>query len=135
VSIAQLSDVGRTTADPAFNGSLQNIYVFKFGIQISPARPPLTLDLRVESPLEGFGNLNTTTGDREVYWFANTSEVTGSIRGTATVTPARIIDIPAPGLLGCGVAGALGMATRRTRSGGRGRGVGVPGRTIQGARP
>ena len=34
VGIAQLSDVGRTSNDPAFNGSIQNVQVFKFGITL-----------------------------------------------------------------------------------------------------
>jgi uncharacterized protein (TIGR03382 family) len=112
VNIAQLSNVGRTTSDPAFNGSLSNVYVFKFGLTLDAAngtRP----DLVVDAPLAGFGNRNTTTGDREVYWWGDMNEASGSIRGTASVTTATIHVIPTPASLALLGLGGLAIGRRR----------------------
>jgi hypothetical protein len=111
VPISQLNDVGRTAADPAFNGSLQNIVVFKMALTLSgvASRP----DLVVDSPAGGFGNRNATTGAREVYWFASMSETTGSIRGTANVTTATIHVVPAPASMALLGLGGLAVARRR----------------------
>jgi len=109
VPIAQLANVGRGTGDPAFNPSLQNVYVFKFGVTLGSGH---TADLTVSSPLEGFGNRNSTTGDREVYWWADMNENTGSIRGTAAVTGA-IIHVPTPASLALLGLGGLAIGRRR----------------------
>lgn len=111
VNIAQLSDVGRTTSDPAFNSSLSNIYIFKWGVTVGAGHFE---DMVIDAPLGGFGNVNTTTFDREVYWFANMNEATGSIRGTATVTTA-VIGIPAPTPLALLGLGGLLAGRRRRR--------------------
>jgi hypothetical protein len=110
VNVAQLSDNGRTTLDPAFNPALQNVELFRFGITLGPAagRDSLTVDL----PLAGFGNRNSTTGEREVYWFATMVEASGSIRGTAIVNPGTIL-IPAPASLALLGLGGLAAARRR----------------------
>lgn len=112
VNIAQLSNVGRTTSDPAFNPALSNIYVFKFGVTLDPAngsRP----DLVVDAPLAGFGNRNTTSGDREVYWWGDMNEASGSIRGTAAVTTATIHVVPTPASLALLGLGGLAIGRRR----------------------
>jgi len=111
VLIGQLNDVGRTTAEPAFVNSLQNILVFKMGITLSAvdARP----DLILTAPADGFGNRNSTNGDREIYWFSNMTESTGQIRGTATVTGATIHVVPAPASLALLGLGGLAVARRR----------------------
>jgi hypothetical protein len=88
VPVAQLSDVGRTTSDPLFETTLQNIPVYRFGILLSTDIVARTLT--IDSPVEGFGNRNTTTGERQVYWFASTAEATGSIRGAPFVVPAIV---------------------------------------------
>jgi uncharacterized protein (TIGR03382 family) len=111
VPISQLSDVGRTTADPAFNGQLQNINVFKFGVQLDATTPVRTLT--VDAPAGGFGNRNSTTGDREIYWFTTTAEATGSTRGTAAVTTATITVIPTPASLALLGLGGLAIGRRR----------------------
>jgi uncharacterized protein (TIGR03382 family) len=112
VNIAQLSNVGRTTSDPAFEPGLTNVYVFKFGI--TPADTGFVrADMLVDAPLGGFGNRNTTTGDREVYWWGDMNEASGSIRGTATVTTATISFIPAPGSMGLLGLSALAIGRRR----------------------
>jgi uncharacterized protein (TIGR03382 family) len=110
VPIAQLSNVGRTTNDPAFNTSLLNIEVFKFGIVLGDLIPRTMI---VDSPEEGFGNRNSTTGEREVYWFATLTEATGSIRGTAVVNTASIVVVPAPGAAALLGLGALVIRRRR----------------------
>jgi hypothetical protein len=110
VPISQLSEVGRTTADPAFNSQLQGIVVFRMGLDLGadPNHPNLVVD----SPVAGFGNRNSTTGEREVYWFASTTEATGSIRGTAVVTPLTIA-VPTPASLALLGLGGLAAARRR----------------------
>jgi hypothetical protein len=110
VNVAQLSDNGRTTLDPAFNPSLQNVELFRFGITLGPAdgRDSLTVDL----PLSGFGNRVSATNERQVYWFASMVEASGSIRGTATVNVGTIL-IPAPASLALLGLGGLCVARRR----------------------
>lgn len=113
VPISQLNTVGRSSADPAFNDQLQNIVVFRMGLDTGDGSGPVSMI--VDSPIEGFGNRNATTGEREVYWFASMTEATGSIRGTAIVDPV-IIGIPAPASLVVGLGGLV--AVRRRRAGG-----------------
>ncbi len=112
VPISQLSEVGRTTADPAFNSQLQNIVVFRMGLDLADGNTDLR-NLVVDSPTAGFGNRNSTTGDREVYWFASTTEATGSIRGTAVVDSVTISIVPAPASLALLGLGGLAAARRR----------------------
>jgi hypothetical protein len=111
--IRQLSDNGRTAEEPPFNFSLQNLEVFKFGIRLSDQvfEPYLTID----APLNGFGNLNTTTGEREVRWYASLVESMGSIRGTPEVIPANIW-VPAPGAVVTLAMGPLLLRRRRQSS-------------------
>jgi uncharacterized protein (TIGR03382 family) len=112
VNIAQLSNVGRTTSDPAFNGSLANVYVFKFGVTLDAANTADRI-LTVDSPLAGFGNRNTTTGDREVYWWGDMNEASGSIRGTANVATVGIHVVPTPASLALLGLGGLAIGRRR----------------------
>jgi len=109
VPIAQLANVGRTTADPAFNPALTNVHVFRFGFTVGAGA---TLDMTVDAPAAGFGNLNAANGDREVYWFANPNENTGSVRGTALVTPG-IVHIPSPASIALLGLGGLAIGRRR----------------------
>lgn len=112
VPIAQLSTVGRTSSDPAFNTSLTNIYVFKFGVAIGAGH--LATDvLTVDAPAAGFGNYNSTLQQREIYWYATTTEATGSIRGTATVTDATITFVPTPASAALLGLGGLALGRRR----------------------
>jgi hypothetical protein len=114
VPIAQLSDVGRTTSDPPFNPFTTNIYVFKWGVVLNTTDVSrVGHDMIVDAPLAGFGNRNSSTGDREVYWWANTSEATGSIRGTANITAARVFLAPSPASLALLGLGGLAAGRRR----------------------
>jgi hypothetical protein len=111
VPIAQLANVGRTTNDPAFNPAL-SVNVFRFGMMINAAgaaRP----DMLVDSPTAGFGNRNTTTGEREVYWWGDMNESSGSIRGTAVVDGAIITFVPTPASLALLGLGGLIVGRRR----------------------
>lgn len=112
VPISQLNDVGRTTNDPAFNGSLQSVYVFKFGFTLDPANSARP-DLVIDAPLAAFGNRNTTTGDREIYWYLTMSENTGQERGTPTVTTATVHVVPTPASLALLGLGGLAIGRRR----------------------
>lgn len=109
VNIAQLSNVGRTTSDPAFNSSLSNVYVFKFGITLGTGH---AADMVVDSPANAFGNFNSSTGDREVYWWGDMNEATGSIRGTPLITTA-VIHVPTPASLALLGLGGLAIGRRR----------------------
>jgi uncharacterized protein (TIGR03382 family) len=112
VNIAQLSNVGRTTSDPAFNGQLANVYVFKFGFTADATGGDRLMT--IDSPLAGFGNRNTTTGDREVYWWGDMNEASGSIRGTANVaTVTAHIVVPTPASLALLGLGGLAVGRRR----------------------
>jgi hypothetical protein len=111
VPLAQLSDVGRTSSDPAFNGSLTNIYVFKFGIQLTIA---LTVrDLVIDSPPIPGSDFPTLNPSREVYWYATMAEATGSVRGEFTVNTATIHTVPTPSATVIGVLGLAAIDRRR----------------------
>jgi len=111
VPISQLNNVGRVSNDPAFNGNLQGINVFTMKLTVGGTTDRL---LVVDSPTAGFGNRNSTTGDREVYWFASMTETTGSIRGTAVIDSATIhAVIPSPASLALLGLGGLAVARRR----------------------
>jgi hypothetical protein len=88
INIAQLSNVGRTTSDPSFDHRLTDVLVYKFGIWLSTDTAPRTMI--VDAPIAGFGNRNSTTGERQVYWWADMNEASGTIRGGPAVLPARI---------------------------------------------
>jgi uncharacterized protein (TIGR03382 family) len=110
VPIAQLSNVGRTTADPAFNDQLANVVVFQFAITLSNDGAARTLN--VDAPVDGFGNRNTA-GVREIYWWASLAESTGSIRGGAVVDGAAINVIPTPASMALLGLGGLMIGRRR----------------------
>lgn len=111
IPISQLNDVGRNSNDPAFHSSLQGINVFTMKITVGPDDALRTL--AIDSPTDGFGNRNSVTGDREVYWFASMTEITGSIRGTAVVAGASVTVVPSPASLALLGLGGLAVARRR----------------------
>jgi hypothetical protein len=116
VPISQLSDVGRTTIDPPFAGGVSQIYVFKWGATLdtsSAARA--TADMTVDAPAAGFGNRNSTSGDREIYWYQSTAEATGGIRGTATITTGLVDFVPVPSPASLALLGLGGLAVGRRR--------------------
>lgn len=111
VNIAQLANVGRTTSDPAFNSTLTNVHVFRFGFTLDSSTA--FRDLTVDAPANAFGNYNSTTGERETRWWADLNENTGSIVGTALVVPGIVHVVPSPASLALLGLGGLAMARRR----------------------
>ncbi len=112
VPVAQLANVGRTASDPAFNPAVVGVSLFRFGMTIdtNTGSRVLTIDL----PLNAFGNRNTTTGDREVYWWGDLNANTGDLRGTAAVAQGAIsVIVPTPGSLALLGLGGLCVARRR----------------------
>ena len=115
VPISQLSDVGRQPVDPPFATQLQGIYVFKWGVTLTTSDAArFGHDMLVDAPAAGFGNRNTANGDREIYWFTNTSEATGGIRGTAAITTGNVhFTVPSPASLALLGLGGLAVGRRR----------------------
>jgi uncharacterized protein (TIGR03382 family) len=111
VNIKQLNNIGRTASDPAFNGSITNVHVFRFAVSVSSTN--LGNTLVVDAPLGGFGNYNSTTQQREVYWYGDMNEASGSVREVATVASGAITFIPAPGAMALLGLGGLAVARRR----------------------
>jgi hypothetical protein len=111
VNIKQLNNIGRTTNDPAFLGALTNVHVLRFAINVDTAQVG-RFPMIVDAPNAGFGNLNTTTGNREVYWYADMNEGTGSIREVPTIVTGSIV-VPAPASLALLGLGGLAVARRR----------------------
>lgn len=113
IPLTQVNNVGRTAAEPAFNTATANVIVFKFRINLST--DVVGRVMQVTIPAAGLGNLNLDTGVREVRWFANMTESTGSLSGAATIVPATITLVPAPGAAGLLAVGGLVMGRRRRK--------------------
>jgi hypothetical protein len=110
IPISQLNNVGRSTLDPAFSSQLQNIEVFRYAIILGPNAGRGLIELG--SPLEGFGNRNTNTGEREIYWYGSMDEDSPSIRGTMVVNNAIIAPAPAGGMV---MLGAISLVSARRK--------------------
>lgn len=113
VPVAQLANVGRTASDPAFNPSITNVAVFRFGMTINTDVGGVR-DLVVSAPLDGFGNRNAA-GEREVYWWGDLNASTGDLRGTASVTNGLISIIPVPTPATMALLGLGGLCVARRR--------------------
>jgi len=122
LQFAQLASASpfRTAADPAFNSNL-SVNVFRWGMTIDSNTGVRTLE--ITTPANGFGNLltaantafpNSQVGDREAYWYATTTENSGSIRGTITTGTSFVnVVIPSPASLALLGLGGLCVARRR----------------------
>ena len=144
VNSAQLYVVGRTTRDPDFWGNrdltydpgngippsfdptdripandsrLQNVQLFRFGIDLSTDADVRTLV--VDAPLLG-QQKDPVTGHRYMSFFVDPSQPVGSLRlgfddGQASIESGAINVVPSPGVLG--IVGACGLfAARRRRA-------------------
>jgi hypothetical protein len=101
----------RPTYSLPFDTATQNIVIFKFNVTLST--DPAARVLIADAPYELFGNYDQATGERQVRWVANTNEVSGSIRGTASTIAATINVVPGPpGALGA-LVGILAVTRRR----------------------
>jgi hypothetical protein len=101
----------RPPTSPPFSGQIQDIVVLKFQILLGTST-----DLRsmiVDTPVNGFGNVQTGSGLRNGHWFADYIQPTGSIREAAFAVPAMINVVPAPG--SAALLGLSGFALMRRR--------------------
>lgn len=117
VNIAQLDLNGaRVSSDPAFNPSLLNVNIFRFGVEIdSGSAATGARVLSITAPEAGFGNIDSTSGERQAYWYGTSTENTGSIRGSVAVVDGliNILPVPTPGSLALLGLGGLCVARRR----------------------
>ena len=112
IQIAQLNDIGRTPADPAFQFGSTGVVGFKFGFSIDGGTTNYR-SLDVTIPLAGIGNRAAGIGG-QVYYYATQSETAGSLRGEVTVDGATVNIIPTPGALALlGLGGIIGGRRRR----------------------
>ena len=112
IQIAQLNDIGRTPADPAFQTGSTDVVGFKFGFAIDGGTANFR-SLDVTIPLAGIGNRLAGVGG-QVFYFATQSETAGSLRGLVTVDGATVNIIPAPAALALlGLGGLVGGRRRR----------------------
>jgi hypothetical protein len=92
VVVSQLSNVGRTSADPAFQPGTQSVEVFKFGFVVGDQAARL---MRVDVAVAGFGD--EPSGKVAARWYLNLNETSGSEQGEVLLTGAVIEVVPAPG--------------------------------------
>jgi len=106
-----ISQNNQSTQGITYNTNLANILVFQFGFTLSS--DPAARSLVIDVPALGFGNRNTTTGEREMYWFATGSESTGQIRGAALSSSATVNVVPTPASIALLGLGGLIVGRRR----------------------
>jgi hypothetical protein len=106
-----ISQNNQVTQGATYETGQSGLVVFQFGITLSGDDAGRQLSITV--PELGFGNRNTTTGVREMYWFATGSETTGSIRGAATSDTAFINVVPTPASIALLGLGGLIVGRRR----------------------
>jgi hypothetical protein len=116
VNIKQWAEQGTARQNPnvihpPFLPGDQNLLVFKFAFTIGAVSGARSMV--VDTPADGFGNLNTTTGLRYTHWYGAPTEDVGSIRETAVAEPAFINVVPAPGTAALLLLGAALGARRR----------------------
>jgi len=106
VNIAQLSNVGRTASDPAFNPQASDIEVFRFGFVVGD-----DADRIITVGLAWFTGADAPPPP-QVSWWADMNEPTGSIRGDYMLNTASVI-VPSPGILLAAATFLLGARRRR----------------------
>jgi hypothetical protein len=94
-----------------FDTRLADIVVFKFSITLSADTDLRTLIATTPQELLSYWDSGFTQARGR--WVANTTEVTGSIRGEYLVLPATINVVPSPGVLAVAAVGLLAARRRR----------------------
>jgi len=98
--------------DPVFNGSIIDINVFQFAIDIASMGIGERVGLTIGAPLTGM-SLDPATGLRSAMWFADSTDDFGRNRTAVRVETASVEIIPAPAALT--IAGLAGMFSSRRR--------------------
>lgn len=106
-----ISQNNQVTQGASYNTNLENVLVFQFGFTLSS--DTALRSLVIDVPTAGFGNRNSTTGEREMYWFATGSETTGQIRGAALSSSATVNVVPTPASIALLGLGGLIVGRRR----------------------
>ncbi len=112
IDTAQFTPGVRPATALPFDTRLTDIVVFKFNIILSA--DVSVRDMTATTPPELLAYWDSGFTQARARWVANTTEVTGSIRGEYEVIPGVIHVVPAPAgctLVAC--AGALALARRR----------------------
>ncbi len=112
IDTAQWSPGFRPGTALPFDTRLTDIVVFKFNITLSADTDLRTLIATTPQELLSYWDSGFTQARSR--WVANTTEVSGSIRGEYLVLPATINVVPAPGALGVAAVAAL-VGVRRRR--------------------
>jgi len=107
VPCAQLANVGRTASDPAFNGVVNNVDLFRFGFTVNnPVGDTLSGDIL------NLG-INTNSNTRAIAWFNDMNTNVGGLIEVPAINGGSITVVPTPASLALLGLGGLAMGRRR----------------------
>jgi uncharacterized protein (TIGR03382 family) len=101
-----------TQSDPARVAGTSNLMLMVLAMDVGAVTPGNTWQILAQAPTDGMSR-NTTTGAREASWYANTTELSPSIKAAVVVNQGEINIIPAPGSLALLGLGGLAVGRRR----------------------